>query len=217
MATQVTCSSCGHTLRVADDDPDRWLTCPRCLARVVNTRALVTADSPRRQRPDEPSGEDRACLECGREVKRSWRICPFCEAPLRGVRGRSLPSVDDDVRRDTKGLGIGLIVLTLLGGAGIIVFLCGGGLANMRMAETRQAATVATVVGIVLFIPAIAGIVLAVRSKDSGSRVVGGVLGGVGVGLLVLAVCVSFLVYTVSSCLEPCDNKTPPAGARPSP
>jgi hypothetical protein len=214
MATPLTCSSCGHTLRIAGDETDRWLTCPRCLARVVNPNALMTADA-RRERAAEPSGEEPICPECGREVKRSWRMCPFCEAPLRRARARSLPSVDDEVRRDTTGLGIGLIVLAVLGGVGIIVFLCGGGLKDMRMADTQAVAMGAILFGIFLLVPAIAGIVLTVRGREPGSRILGGILGAVGVGLLVAALGVSFLIYTVSSCLAPCDKKNPPASGQP--
>jgi hypothetical protein len=169
---------------VAGDDRERWFTCPRCLAPLVNPNALVTtaAPSPRR------------------EVQ---------EAPLRWLRERP-PSLDDEVRRDTKGLGIGLISLALVGGIGIIIFfivLCGGGLGNMRMAQIQQASTAALIIGVLLFIPAITGIVVAARSKDSGSRVMGGLLGAVGVGLLVLALCISFVVFAISSCLASCDKQ----------
>src|SRR4051812_1300296 len=141
---EVTCPRCNHVLRIPAGARDRWLTCPRCLASVGNPNVLVTAAPPappvdRPLPPPEEGAGERDCPGCGRAVSRSWRLCPFCEEPLRGAapppRGGSL---DDEVRGDSRVVGIGLIALGLLGACGIVLFLCGGGLNGLKAGDTRE-------------------------------------------------------------------------------
>jgi hypothetical protein len=129
MATPVTCPSCGQTLQVTSDDPDRRLTCPRCLAPLVNPNALVTtaAASPRSE---------------------------VTAAPPRRARDASPALPDDDVRRDTKGLGVGLILIML----GLL-----GGISFIASSSSRWGPIL---IGALLFIGAIIGIVSVVRGKN---------------------------------------------------
>ena len=46
MTHEVTCRNCGRVLHIAEEDARPSLTCPRCLALVVDPRALVRTDLP---------------------------------------------------------------------------------------------------------------------------------------------------------------------------
>jgi hypothetical protein len=173
MATTVTCPSCGSTLQVASDDRERWLTCPRCLAQVVNPNVLVTTGAP----------------------------SPQPEVPEAASQGPFLASPDDDVRRDTTGLRAFLIALALMGGIGIVLFLCGGGLGQTGQGLTLQATLV---IGAVLFMLAITGsVVLSFRGSNPAARGIGRVLVGGLVGTLIgagfaILVCVLLVLAFVA-------------------
>jgi hypothetical protein len=136
MDAPITCPSCNARLRVPrGTDPGTALhfTCPRCLALVGVPAAVETVPvppvEPRRAEAlpaepvpprEEPRDEPAWCPECGYEVSRRWRICPFCSADIHGRRDR--PSrrgrLEDDVRVDRAGTTIGVILLAVLSIAG---------------------------------------------------------------------------------------------------
>jgi Double zinc ribbon len=214
MPHQVACPVCHHTLRIADDATTVWLTCPRCLTQVMNPRQGITTPAAipppaPMERPAEPASAEPRCSECGAPVEPSWRYCPHCDAPLGRVRDiqRSV-AADQDVRRDTGLAGGGLVLLGLLGGLGIILFLCGGGLNQVTSKSSVEGiASAATIIGFVLFGAVVAGMVLGATGKTSGTRVATTILGAIAIVVLVLAVAIAFVVYTFASCLEPCGHR----------
>jgi hypothetical protein len=208
MSREITCPVCRHTLSVAGDVRMSWITCPRCLTEVMNPQHHVSASPPtaalpvpvvpmREREPDEPR-----CPECGEAVKLSWRYCPNCDAPLgRGRTIRQVTSVEQDVRRDTGLAGGGLVLLGLLGGVGIVLFLCGGGLNEVRSRSQAQGiAGIATVIGVVLFGAVVAGMVQAGRAKSSGSHVATTVAGAFAIVILVLAMLLAGMVFLFADC-----------------
>jgi hypothetical protein len=124
MPTFITCPRCQSTLRTPPGASDEALTCPRCLAEVPkpvgqpSAAAVQTAPSDRGDSMTE-------CQECGERVNREWRYCPNCQEPLGGARRRG-PYADVDVRRDSTGMSVWMILLAILGGTGIALMLLGG-------------------------------------------------------------------------------------------
>jgi hypothetical protein len=223
MPDQVTCPRCQARLSVGRDRRSRWLTCPRCLSSIPNPAQSDiapgpgSAASPAPRPPALAAGED-ACPNCGQLVERSWRYCPYCDAPL--DEGWSHPGRDEtaeaDVRRDTSAIGIGFGVLGLLGGLGMILFFCSGGLSGIRTRSgAEQAATIGMVVGLVLFGLVIGGIVLGGLGKSPGGRVASSILGGIALAVLATAVAISGLIYMFAGCFEGCGRSKRRAEARP--
>jgi hypothetical protein len=211
---QINCPSCHRALRLPDGLEAQWLTCPRCLHTIANPRyeqaasGAITA-APESPRPtSEEASSRRTCPACGSPVEAGWRMCPHCEEPLKRKRPVE-PDVplEKDVRRDSTGVGIGLIVLGALGGVGMFLFLCGGGLQGMSHTATREASSIAMIVALVLLIPVVIGGVLAMRGRDTGGRILAILLTTLTVAMLVIVVGIAGFIMTIASCLEPCDNK----------
>lgn len=231
MAREVTCPTCHHQLLIPDSAAGRWLTCPRCLASVGNPNVLLPGaitpaegGTPRTEPPAPPPRESipppagGVCPWCNREVESSWRVCPHCEGPLRGAgRQRALRSADEEVRGDSKGVGIGLIGLGLVGGLGILILVCGGGLSALGLGNTRQVVGVAFMASIVLLGLVIVGMSLSAAGRETAGRMVGAMLGGLAVALLVLVLLLTAFIYSVASCLEPCHGNPRPTANPPAP
>jgi hypothetical protein len=211
MPFRITCPACRHVLTITEDVKDAWLTCPRCLAKVVNPGALVRGQRPPGSGPTPREESSLAasptCPHCDKPVQPSWRRCPFCEAPLRPQR-RSKPirTADSDVRRDTGLIGGGLVLVGLLGGLGIIFFLCGGGLNQMKASEIRDVGVFTGILGVVLLSAVVGGIVLAAMGKNLGLRIGGTVVGAAAVVALVVALALSGFVYLLAGCMAPCEG-----------
>src|SRR4051794_35068931 len=111
------CVKCGHSLRIANDVGQPWLTCPRCLTELMNPRTTGLAAGPA-PAPPAPAAEPAAapqvlpvhtCPTCGEGVQPAWRYCPFCHASLqRGPRRPPDELADADVRWDSGVAGVGL-------------------------------------------------------------------------------------------------------------
>jgi Double zinc ribbon len=212
---ETTCPSCGNVLSVPDTVTKRWLTCPRCLASVGNPHVLLPAEGVTPGPAAAPPAPDEAvCPACGRRVEPGWRVCPNCEAPL----GRSPVSVrradaDDEAVGDTKGVGLILVVLGLLGAVGVIFFLCGGG-AN-RLTDAKHAAAVSFFVTFVLLGLVVAGMSISATGRQVAGRVLSMALGAAAVVLLTGVFILAAFVYSVASCFEGCDNKANRPGPAP--
>jgi hypothetical protein len=102
---------------VAPDSADEVLTCPRCLAIVANPGWRRGASGVQNAADDRPERQ-AVCQECGEPVDREWRYCPNCQEPLR-ERGRRRRTADIDVRRDSKGTSVVLILLAVVGCLGL--------------------------------------------------------------------------------------------------
>jgi hypothetical protein len=212
MTHEITCPTCKHTLRVAAGAPGRWLTCPRCLASVGNPHVLQAPDAPARlpsaPPPEQAAAEDR-CPGCGRVVAPRWRTCPFCAEPLgRAAAPRRPAAVDEEVRGDSKGVGLGLVLLGLLGGAGMVLFLCGGGLGDLRWVGAKQAVGITFAVGILCLGLVVAGMTVSATGRQAAGRIVTVALGAAATVLLVLVLVLTAFIYSVASCLEGCQGGT---------
>lgn len=213
MPREVTCSACNHVLRIAEGSSSPWLTCPRCLARVVNPHALVqTPGAPggiQREPPPARPAERLECPGCGQEVRAGWRLCPHCGVP---IGARTAPRFDDslerDVRRDSRA---GLIVTITLAAfllIGIILFLAHGG---MALVGASKEGTSVVVIGGVMLLGIVAGVgAIAFRSKNRAVTAVSGVLGGLAVGagavlLVTLLMCLALLA-AFQNFLETCSK-----------
>ena len=212
MPRETTCPSCGNVLSVPESVTKRWLTCPRCLASVGNPHVLLPTEgvTPSPAAAPPPPGE-AACPSCGRRVEAGWRVCPSCETPL----GRPAVSVrtadaDDEAVGDTKGVGLILVVLGLLGAVGVIFFLCGG--ANQW---TKHAAAVSFFVTFVLLGLVVAGMSISATGRRVAGRVLSMALGATAIVLLTGVFILAAFVYSVASCFEGCDNRAGRPGNAP--
>src|SRR5206468_3017749 len=99
MPHQVNCPSCGRVLKVPENVKTSQLSCPRCLARFDNPAAST------------------------RQVEEPPLTVTLAEPEATALRGpsraRAVTNVDEDVRRDTKGTSVVLILLAVLGGLGL--------------------------------------------------------------------------------------------------
>jgi hypothetical protein len=220
---EATCPSCGNVLDVPTSVAKRWLTCPRCLASVGNPQVLLPPDgvtpAPPPAPPPGPAADEAVCPACGRRVERGWRVCPSCEEPL-GRRAVALRTADadDEAVGDTKGVGLILVVLGLLGAVGVIFFLCGGG--ADRMSDAKHTAAIAFFVTFVLLGLVVAGMSISATGRKVAGRVLSMALGAAAIVLLTGVFILAAFVYSVASCFEGCGPKAnrpanPPAPAPP--
>jgi hypothetical protein len=212
---ETTCPSCGNVLGVPDTVTKRWLTCPRCLASVSNPNVLPSEGvTPTPTAPPAPAARvagEEVCPSCGRRVEPGWRVCPTCEAPL----GRTPVSLrtfdaDDEAVGDTKGVGLILVVLGLVGSVGVIFFLCGGG--ADKLTDAKHAAAIAFFVTFVLLAVVVAGMSISATGRRVAGRVLSMALGATAIVLLTGVFILAAFVYSVASCFEGCDNR----GGRPA-
>ncbi len=132
MAYFVNCSSCGKKLRIADGVQDPSLTCPHCLKALYNSavKEAIAAEIPSPMSQGIPTFF-MTCPECEKPIQANWSNCLHCGTSLVEPRKPStfLTSdkgrawVENDVRRDTRGAGIGMILLAVLGGIGLMQML----------------------------------------------------------------------------------------------
>jgi hypothetical protein len=218
---EVTCTRCGHLLHIPDDLAGAAATCPRCLneitAPLVNT-SITTV---------EPISPD-ACHRCGKRVEESWHVCPHCTATLRSHYPiPQAPSLDRDIRRDHRGVKIGLAVLVGLFVVGLILFLIEGGWTGLQSGDLI--AVILLVLGVVVF--AVVACMVVVFGSSAGPEVkaASGALGGCALGmtvalatvLVVVLVIVSAIIGFFAECTKSCQGparatmKEPPRGGVP--
>lgn len=157
MAKQVTCKSCGSILEVPEACIDRWLTCPRCLAKVA------TFEASSHEAVSSPHDE-----------------------------------VHREVQRDTRGIGVGVILLAVLGGIGLLQMLgCAGAIAK----ESPEFLVVLLVC--LGFLALFSTAIMFVRTQHHPEargigRVVVGTLALVGI---VMLLAISFIVFLLAMCI----------------
>jgi len=196
----IACPRCSSQLRVADDEGHE-LTCPRCLAAVPAPAAAVTASAP----PAAPEGSRRAeageCPFCSAAVEPGWSHCPRCRGPLRrSGRGPRRGGLDRDIRRDNRGIGVGMILLAVLGGYGLAQTLLG-----ILMLWFGGGQPGASVIGLLLLLAMLAAVFAffylrrpeATRSAGGAIVRVLAVAGGVTVGLYALTLAFVILLFVV--------------------
>jgi hypothetical protein len=206
MPRKVSCDRCHNVLMIAEEEGDARLTCPRCLARVVNPVALAQGEilgNAERVR-DEP--EAPHCPECGEAVRNNWQYCPACRALLRGRR-RAGPraGADRDVRFDMAWVAGGLVLLALLGVIGMVSYLIRGGFESMSFD-----AILAT--GAALLLVAGIGTGLGFASKHGGAKGGIGLAGGLTIMLILLGLPIAMVIGLLIACSNGCQQvNRPPA------
>jgi hypothetical protein len=208
---ETTCPSCGNVLSVPETVTKRWLTCPRCLASVGNPHVLRPPEGVIPAPAAPAPAPEASCPGCGRRVEPGWRVCPSCEAPLgRTPAARRTAYADDEAVGDTKGVGLILVVLGLLGSVGVIFFLCGGG--ADKLTDAKHAAAIAFFVAFVLLAVVVAGMSISATGRRVAGRVLSMALGATAIVLLTGVFILAAFVYSVASCFEGCNNP----GGRPA-
>jgi hypothetical protein len=183
MPVQLTCPSCNRVLKVPDDVKTRELSCPRCLAKFANPAAPArTAEEP----------------------PLTVTLAEPQAAPFGGShRRRAVRIVDEDVRRDTKGTSVVLILLAILGGLGLLFYVWAG-FASLQNGGGQV--LIAVLLG-VLFLGLITTGIMFWRTRDNPSergfgRVVVGTLAMTG-GLIALSCSIGLavIVFFFVACL----------------
>jgi hypothetical protein len=101
-----------------------------------------------------------------------------------------------------------MVLLGMLGGLGMILFLCAGGLQDVRSRDTAQGiGGVAMIIGVILLGLVVAGMVWGSYGRQSGTRVATIILGSFAIAILVLATGFAGLVYLFAGCFEPCGSQ----------
>jgi hypothetical protein len=197
---EITCPSCKKILRIPEGVKESSLTCPRCLAIVDNPNVAIRAGVPGPPAlPPETPTERGTCPSCGRTVEKSWSYCPSCDALLyRPHRIRPETLLEKETRVDTAAVGAGLVLLSCLGGLGIIVYFCGG--PSIKDAPSAQAGTNGITISACLFAMVVVGMVLAGRSRTQAVRITTIVAGALTIPLLLLAGVISWLIYIAAGC-----------------
>jgi hypothetical protein len=205
VADDLVCLNCGHHLRIAADAEESWLSCPRCLAVIANPRRSAVATRP--SSPAEGAFSPAVCPGCGEPVQPSWRYCPLCNArcgPTPGLQPLPLPDVE--VRRDSKGAVLCLVVIGVLVLIGVGLFAASGGFA---VVSASKAGPAILLLGLVVLVVIGAGTgILLFGSKSPTTKVVSGVLGGLAAAATVALVFVLIILAAIAavfvSILETC-------------
>jgi hypothetical protein len=121
---------------------------------------------------------------------------------------RRAESLERDVRTDTGLAATGMVLLGMLGGLGMILFLCGGGLQNVRNKDTAQGVGgIVIIVAVGLLCLVVGGMVWASFGRQSGTRIATIIIGSFAIAVLVLATGFAGLVYLFAGCFEPCGSQ----------
>jgi hypothetical protein len=104
MSTRITCPGCGRLLVLPPDCTAELLSCPRCLTRIDNPQAAGSIYAVQAEVPP---------------------VVPTALTPSPASRERRLriDELDVDVRRDNQRTGCLMILLPVIGGAGIAISL----------------------------------------------------------------------------------------------
>lgn len=204
------CASCKAVLRIADFVRSPWLTCPRCLAKVMNPGSVAGAsgaqecpqckkkNSPKARRciycggalGDEaaPAPAGRApCPVCAEEIPSSATVCPLCLEPL--TSGGRFRFADDDVDRDSTFIGRTMIPMAALGALGVFVFVG---------ASEAMAPAVRPFLAILVGMIAVLGFVLSRMKENKAAQGFGRlILGGLAALGVVCAALFAFAIAAV--------------------
>jgi hypothetical protein len=144
-----------------------------------------------------PESQRRNCPGCGQSLKPDWRFCPYCEDEVRHAARRRAQPLDQDVRRDTKSAGCGLIGLAILGALGLASYVLPG---FAYVASSGEVGPLVPAILGILFLGAIAtGIMFARTRHNPSARGVGRVIFGTLVlaGVLFLVALAAGIVFFV--------------------
>ena len=196
MPYRIGCPKCNATLKVPEEVRDRWITCPRCLASVMNPDRGVTEEpvieppEPRRLSED----DSPTCRECGEEVEARWRYCPYCLASLRGgSRYRSIKRADADAKDDLGWIGFCMVAAGLLGLFSLI--------ALPVLGTVSISGEAVIVIGGGILILVLAGMGIGIASRDEGARTGVSIMGGITVGIvLACLIPIAFCMGLVNGC-----------------
>jgi uncharacterized membrane protein len=138
-------------------------------------------------------------------VEKVWGYCPFCKANLEPpYRARTKASVDKEAHRDISAIGAGLVLISLLGGLGIIFFFCGPAAGRIEgQIAMQRAGNIGMIISAALFGIVVLGMIMASKSHSEGMRAGTIVTGAVAIPLLVLAGAISWFVYVCGGCAGP--------------
>jgi hypothetical protein len=170
MPTIIKCPRCQSTLRTPPGASPETFTCPRCLAEVANPGGQPSASAVQ-VAPRDGGDSMTECQECGERVNREWRYCPNCQEPLGGTRRRR-SYADVDVRRDSTGVSVWMILLAILGGTGISLMLLG----SISAGKEGLFAVVAWVVAILFVVGLIAALTVLLSSRKRSPAATVGVI-----------------------------------------
>jgi hypothetical protein len=171
------CAACQARLRIPDGVTERWLTCPRCLASVVNPAWEVAAAA------------TGITTSAGGGT-------PLAPSPVPLEEQIALfRAADADVQRDSRGMHGCMIALAVLGVIQIWLILLG-------IAVTGEAGAVGAGIG---FLVLIGVAVLLVRARENPTargvaRVAVGLLAVIG-ALVLAAVALGFLFFLVCTAM----------------
>jgi hypothetical protein len=176
MSERIKCPSCGAALLLPDSLRGSRGTCPRCLAEISFAEAERQPDAIQAERP-----ERREELVRGQE---------------RGRYGRP----DVDVRRDTRGTSVLVILLAVVGGIGVGCM----GLGAFAGAESDYSGLLYLAVAL-LFLAGVSTLIVFLRSKGNPRAVnfrrvaVGTLALAGGLILTMFSVCVFFFIVCLAS------------------
>jgi hypothetical protein len=150
------------------------------------------------------------CPRCSEPVQPGFRVCPYCGGRL-AAGPATVPTVrlapaEREGRRDLSAASIGLIVLGVLGFAGVVVALFVG----VDNPDQRWSVEAVVTVGGGAILMVIAGTVVGASGRREGA-VVTGVLGGVTSALM--GVCLAGLlifatvIYAIHDCQKGCSGQ----------
>jgi hypothetical protein len=184
MSTRLTCPGCGRSLFLPDDCTAELLSCPRCLAHIPNPQA----------------GDTPAAVQ----TTPSPPPTPPATGVQRGPRRLRSPDVDVDVRRDSRGTSVLMIVLAVFGGLGVsYALLVGFAIA----AEDRAVEPLLILLGVLAVITVISGLLVFARrpSPTMGANIGRTILGALSItGAVVLVgflLMVALFIFALVVCL----------------
>jgi hypothetical protein len=128
-------------------------------------------------------------------VQSKWRYCPHCTTPLSLPQVERSADLERDVRKDTRGSGIGLAILIALVVIGAIYFFVHDGMGLVSASEQGPAVLLFAVV---IIGGVLAGVALLHRtSHDGTSRTIGTILGGLAIGVTVVLSLLLLVLYAL--------------------
>jgi uncharacterized membrane protein YozB (DUF420 family) len=134
-------------------------------------------------------------------VEKIWGYCPFCRNALdKPYRVRRRSSVDKEEQTDTASIALGLVVMSLMGAVGIILFFVWGGI-QMPGKTLEQSASMGMILSALLFLATVVGVVLAgKRTEKEAKRIIATVIGTLSIPFLLCAGVLSWLIYVTAGC-----------------
>lgn len=182
---------------------------------------------------------ETTCPSCGTvldvsdTLTKRWLTCPRCLSSVgnpnvllsaEGVIAAPPPrparwaaDADDEAVGDTKGVGLILVVLGLLGAVGVGFVLYAGSLGRGSWSDTKHIAAGSFFAAFVLLGLVVAGMSISATARKAARRILAIALGVTAILLLTGVFVLSAFVYSVASCFEGCDNVSNRSPSAPAP